>query len=96
MQVKQQQLELDMEQRIGSKLGKAYVKGVYCHSAYLTHVQSAPREGNGYPLQYSCLENPMDRGAWRAMVYGVAESRTLLKQLSTHARRVHHAKRWAG
>ena len=33
-------------------------------------------EGNGNPLQYSCLENPMDRGAWRAMVHGVAESWT--------------------
>ena len=30
--------------------------------------------GNGHPLQYSCLENPMDRGAWRATVHGVAES----------------------
>ena len=29
-----------------------------------------PGEGNGYPLQYSCLENPLDRGAWRAAVYG--------------------------
>ena len=38
----------------------------------------SPREGNGYPLQYSCLENPMDRGAWRAAVHGVAKSRTLL------------------
>ena len=35
-------------------------------------------EGNGYPLQYSCLENPMDRGAWRATVCGVAKSRTRL------------------
>ena len=34
----------------------------------------SPREGNGYPLQYSCLENPMDRGAWQAIVYGVAKS----------------------
>ena len=33
-----------------------------------------PGEGNGYPLQYSCLENPTDRGAWRAAVHGVAES----------------------
>ena len=33
-----------------------------------------PGEGNGSPLQYSCLENFMDRGAWRAIVYGVAES----------------------
>ena len=36
------------------------------------------RAGNGNPLQYSCLENPMDRGAWRAAVHGVAESRTQL------------------
>ena len=34
------------------------------------------REGNGYPLQYSCLENPMDRGAWWATVHGVAKSWT--------------------
>ena len=33
-----------------------------------------PGEGNGYPVQYSCLENSMDRGAWWATVYGVAES----------------------
>ena len=33
----------------------------------------SPGEGNGYPLQYSCLENPMDRGAWRAAVHGVAK-----------------------
>ena len=36
-------------------------------------------EGNGNPLQYSCLENPRDRGAWWAAVYGVAQSRTRLK-----------------
>ena len=36
-------------------------------------------EGNGTPLQYSCLENPMDGGAWWAAVYGVAQSRTRLK-----------------
>ena len=40
MQVKNQQLELDMEQQTGSKLGKEYVKAVYCHSAYLTSMQS--------------------------------------------------------
>ena len=39
MQVKKQQLELDMEQQTGSKLGKEYVKAVYCHLAYLTYVQ---------------------------------------------------------
>ena len=36
----------------------------------------SPGEGNGYPLQYSCLENFMDRGAWWAAVHGVAESGT--------------------
>ena len=40
MQVKKQQLELDMEQWIGSKLGKEYIKAVYCHPAYLTYMQS--------------------------------------------------------
>ena len=40
-------------------------------------------EGNGNPLPCSCLENPRDRGAWWAAVYGVAQSRTRLKQLSS-------------
>ena len=42
-------------------------------------------EGNGNPLQYSCLENPVDRGAWRAAVHRVAQSQTRLKRLSMHA-----------
>ena len=42
----------------------------------------SPGEGNGNPLQYSCLENPVDRGAWWATVHGVAESQT---QLSNYA-----------
>ena len=36
----------------------------------------SPGEGNGNPLQYSCLGNPMDRGAWEATVYGTTKSRT--------------------
>jgi len=43
-------------------------------------------EGNGNPLQCSCLENPRDRGAWWAAVYGVAKSRTQLKRLSSRSR----------
>ena len=43
------------------------------------------REGNGNPLQHSCLENPVDRGAWWAAVYGVAQSKKWLKWLSMHA-----------
>ena len=45
----------------------------------------SPEEENGNPLQYSCLANPMGRGAWWAMVHRVAKSQTQLKQLSTHA-----------
>ena len=46
----------------------------------------SPGGGHESPLQYSCLENPMDRGAWWAIVYRGGKSRTRLKQLSTHAR----------
>ena len=42
-------------------------------------------EGNGNPIQYSCLENPVDNGAWWAAAYGIAQSQTRLKQLSMHA-----------
>ena len=48
MQVKKQQLELDMEQQTVSKLGKEYVKAVYCHSAYLTYMQSRSIEMLGW------------------------------------------------
>ena len=41
--------------------------------------EDSPGEENGNPLQYPCLENPMDRGAWRATVHVVAKSRTQLK-----------------
>ena len=44
-----------------------------------------PGGGHGNPLQYSYLENPMDRGAWQATVHGIAKSWTWLKQLSMHA-----------
>ena len=44
MQVKKQQLELDMEQWTGSKLGKEYIKAVYCHLAYLTYMQNTSYE----------------------------------------------------
>ena len=48
MQVKKQQLELDMEQQTSSKLGKEYVKAVYCHHAYLTYMQSTAWEMPGW------------------------------------------------
>ena len=45
-------------------------------------VGSDIREGNGIPLQYSCLENPMNRGAWWAAVHGVAKSRTRMSDFT--------------
>ena len=50
---------------------------------------SSPGEGNGYPLQYSCLKNSKDRGAWQATVHGVSKSRTWLKWLSIHTVEYH-------
>ena len=50
---------------------------------------SCIREGNGNPLQCSCLENPRDRGAWWAAVYGVAQSRTRLMRLSSSSSRTY-------
>ena len=47
-------------------------------------VGKIPGEGKGYPLQCSCLENPMDRGAWRATVHGVAKSQTQLSDQHFH------------
>ena len=44
----------------------------------------SPGGGRGNPFWYSCLENPMDRGAWQATVYSIAKSQTQLKRLSTH------------
>ena len=48
MQIKKQQLELDMEQQTGSKLGKEYVRAAYCHHAYLTYMQSTSCEMPGW------------------------------------------------
>ena len=42
----------------------------------ISGLERSPGEGNSYPLQYSCLGNPMDRGTWRVTVHGVAERQT--------------------
>ena len=47
-----------------------------------TYIQSIIKEGNGNPLQYSCLENPMSRGAWQAAVHGVTKNRTRLSDFT--------------
>ena len=57
------------------------VKASACNAGDLGSIPGSgrsPGEGNGNPLQYSCLENPMDRGAWQAIVHGVPKSRTRL------------------
>ena len=59
MQVKKQQLELDMEQQTGSKLGTEYVKAIYCHPAYLTYMQSTSWEIVGWrkhKVEQDCWE----------------------------------------
>ena len=61
--------------------GSSEVKASACNVGDLGSIPGSERstgEGNGNPLQYSCLENPMDRGAWWATVHGVAKSRTQL------------------
>ena len=48
------------------------------HAGWIPGSGRSPGEGNGNPVQYSCLKNPVDRGAWQATVHGVSESRTQL------------------
>ena len=62
-------------------LGGPDSKESACNAEDLSSVPGSgrsPREGTSYPLQYSCLENPMDRGAWWATVHGVVNSQTRL------------------
>ena len=59
--------------------------GVVRDAGLILGLVKFPGEGHGNPLQYSCLENPMDRGAWWATLHEVAKSWTRLKQLSTYA-----------
>ena len=65
--------------------GGSQVKVSACNAGDLGLIPGSgrsPGEGNGTPLQYSCLENPMDRGAWWATVHGVAKSQTRLRDLT--------------
>ena len=69
------------------------VKASACNTGDLVSIPGlgrSPREGNGNPLQYSCLENPMDRGAWWATGNGVTKSRTPLSEFTFTVRsRIH-------
>ena len=55
-----------------------------CRRCKIPGLGRSPGGGPGNPAQYSCLEKPIDRGAWQATVHGVAQSRTWMKRLSTH------------
>ena len=59
--------------------------GVIGVSGSIPGLGRSPGGEHGNPPQYSCLENPMDRGAWWATVHGITKSWTELKRLSTHA-----------
>ena len=65
--------------------GGSEVKAFACNAGDLGLIHGSgrsPGEGNGNPLQYSCLENPMDRGAWQATIHGIAKSRTRLSDFT--------------
>ena len=65
--------------------GDSDSKETACNAGYHGSIPEWGRfagEGNGNPLQYSCMENSMDRGAWRATVFGVAKSLTQLGDLT--------------
>ena len=68
---------------IGGRCNSVYFS-VFCGCIlYMSPYRIKEGEGNGTPLQYSCLENPMHRGAWWAAVYGVAMSRTRLSDFTS-------------
>ena len=70
---------------LGGFPGGSEVKGSACNAGDVGSIPGSGRysgEGNGNPLWYSCLENPMDGGAWWATVHGVAKSRTRLSYLA--------------
>ena len=67
------------------------VKASACNMGDLDSIPGlgrSPGEGNGNPLHYSCLENPMDGGAWQATVHAVAKSRTRLSDFTSHTSKV--------
>ena len=69
-----------------NKLVAQTVKASACNAEDLDSILGqgrSPGEGNGNPLQYSCLENPMDGGAWQAAAHGVTKSRTRLSDFTS-------------
>ena len=85
MLVKKQQLELDMEQQTGSKQVEEYIKAVYCHSAYLTYMQSTPRNAGldeaqaGIKIAERNINNLRYADDTTLMAEGEEELKSLLK-----------------
>ena len=73
MQLKKQQLELDMKQQTGSKSGKEYIKAVYCHPAYLTYMQSESEVAQSCPT----LCDPMEYSPPGFSIHGIFQARIL-------------------
>ena len=86
--------ESDVTERITlTLLGGSDGKESACNAGDLglvSELKRCPEEGNGYPLQYACLENPIDRGAWWVTVHGVTKSWTRPKLLSIQALLYNH------
>ena len=80
MQVKKKQLELDMEQQNGSKLGEEYVKSVYCHPAYLTYMQSTSFEMSGW-MNHKLESGNINNLRYADNITLMAESEEELKSL---------------
>ena len=75
-------LKLYYEANVIKKLPRLFSAKRYGETDLIPGLGRSPGEGNGKPLQYSCLENPMDRGAWQAMIHRVAKSQTWLKHIA--------------
>ena len=79
---------------IGGRCNSFYFS-VFCGCIlYMSPYRIKEGEGNGTPLQYSCLENPMDRGAWWAAVHGVTMSRTRLSDFTSLFTFMHWRTKW--
>ena len=70
----------------GKEIQKRGDSGISIADSLCCTAETNAREGNGNPLQCSCLENPMDGGAWQATIHGVTQSWTRLKRLSSSSR----------
>ena len=71
-----------LNQKKGNRSPLRKKKDIYLLGKIKTKLESLVGEGNGTPLQYSCLENPMDGGAWKTAVHGVAKGQTRLSDFT--------------